>query len=184
MRKKLWKGLHSTFKSDVEAFLHHAIDEHQPGWSSYPASPYDGSDGLMVITSEDVEPLYSNWVYVFAPRALTVFYSHQQNEPPRPGQASTPIYWKDFPGGISRRMPEVQHWYVLDMAGVFPLPGEEPNWAIVECGENLEHCGHLTYVHNAKVPRPDHAKGKDFRHEYLQVPYSVAVAHYNREQAA
>lgn len=180
---KLWKDLQNTHQGNVEAFLRHAIDDHRPGWSSYPDHPYDGADGPMVITSENVDPLMHEWVYVFSPRVLTVFYHHSQSTPPRPGQAFYADHWKEFPGGISRQVAEPQAWYVLDIAGTYPLDDEEPDWSIVECGEQLERCAHYAYVHNAHVPRPDYARGKDFRQEHHQVPDEIAMARYRKEAA-
>jgi len=35
-----------------------------------------------------------------------------------------------------------------DDVGVIDLTGAEPNWSVIECGENFERCKHYAWVHN------------------------------------
>lgn len=137
--RKLWTALYQEFHGSVEDFLHYVVDTHRAGWSSFPNNPYEPSEPDMVINDQTVEPLFHEYVYVFSPRMLTVFGS---------------------------TVPEQN--YELDLFGSFPLDGPEPNWSYLECGEHLERCSHLRYVHDRTASRPDYAKGQTFS-EYHQV---------------
>lgn len=140
--RSLWNHLHGHFQSDVEKFLAFFIDQHPAGWSTtvdadltlepgfveYPkwgvnrpeqAECYchgDRSEEGHDLTSENGDPCFIEWAYIFSPTHLTVLV----------GVAAA----KDDPTAYSDEYTRVPYRHAL--VGVYPLDGEEPDWEEVE----------------------------------------------------
>ena len=106
-------------------------------------------------TSEDNDiQLGIQWVWVISPESLSVFTSAKTDEL-RAGQRSQwiePFIVRTEEG--NKQMGG--YYYVHECVGAFPLSDPEPDWRILECGENLERCSHLPWVHHRSV-QPDPA---------------------------
>jgi len=107
-------------------------------------------DGELITSELDDIQGYIEWVWVFSPEVLTAYTSVKTTEP-RPGQRREwiePWTLRTLEGGIEQMGG---YYFVHDMVGTFPLSDPEPDWRPIECGENLERCGHMSWVHDRSI---------------------------------
>lgn len=107
-------------------------------------------DGQM--TDQTADPLFIEWVYVIAPKngCVTVL-AHGTTTELKEGQHGTwcrPSTMQELDG---RQTQYGGHYYIHELAAQFSLSDAEPDWGRVECGEQLERCGHVEGYHDRKV---------------------------------
>lgn len=137
--KTMWKLLHGHFKNDLERMLRILIDEHS-AWST------------IVEKSFRLKPGYSSdhkkknpVCYCHGERSeKNTLFTHNNLEP------STDIEWLYVFDWEHNRLcvRDVRHSEEV----LIELNGEEPDWAIVECGKNFERCAHYAWAHGL-LPR-------------------------------
>jgi hypothetical protein len=153
----LWKSLRGHFQNDLHKMLTYLIDAPHAvcGWSG------------LVDKDLNLIPKYT-WQKATADGAKYEVYSKRpdyrrpQCFAGRPGEEPTLFTEKDFENGTDVEWlyafdEEHRKLFVRDVAakedvGVIDLDGEEPNWEIVECGENFERCSHYAWRHKL-VPK-------------------------------
>ena len=157
----LFRLIRREHHGDVEAFLKWAIDEHDGGWSHIFPSEYrpdgqgkarkpqpvcychgyfarrDGTkpgDKRGVITWQDADPLFIEWVYVFdAPSRTLTILGHARVLELRPGQKGTHCEaWElqELDGKI-KSFPACYYVHVPKAVGI-SLDGPEPDWLEIE----------------------------------------------------
>ena len=152
MGATLWSLFHGHFNNDLQKLLAYLIDapHAQAGWSALVGKDFR------------LKPGYT-WQKATADGAKYEVYSKRpdyrrpQCFAGRPGEEPYMFTEKDFENGT-----DVEWLYVFDEAerklfvrdvsakedvAVIDLTGEEPNWAVVECGENFERCSHCAWFH-------------------------------------
>ncbi len=149
----LWNLLQGHFKNDLAKMLTYLIDaKHaQCGWSSLVGKDFN------------LKPAYT-WQKATADGAKYEVYSKRpdylrpQCFAGRPGEEPCLFTEKDFEDGT-----DVEWLYAFDEnqcklyirdigakedVAIVDLNGEEPNWVVIECGEQFERCHHCAWVHN------------------------------------
>jgi len=152
MGPTLWTALHGHFKNDLSAMLVHLIDARhaQAGWSALVGKDFR------------LKPGYT-WQKATADGAKYEVYSKRpdylrpQCFAGRAGESAYLFTEKDLEDGT-----DIEWLYVFDETerklfsrdvsakedvAVIDLDGGEPDWSKIECGENLERCGHYGWVH-------------------------------------
>jgi len=126
----LWKMLHSEFKCVLPAMLRYLLDEHTAGWSS----PESRSCYCHPWLSERPE---------FRNRPAEESFEYTQEQVQRGETDIEYLYVFD---------EEKNTLAVRDVSGdaeiLTDLAGPEPDWTVIECGENFERCSHYAWYHN------------------------------------
>lgn len=117
----LWKMLHDQFNGNLSAMLQFVIDDHSAGWSRLDDECYCHPK-----RERDAEPA-GNW------------FTNENVE-------GSGLEW------VYAFEEEANRLYVRDQnhkedAGIVELGEAEPDWGKIECGENLERCGHYAWKH-------------------------------------
>ena len=128
MGPRLWKILHDKYKGDLPAMLATLIDRHSAGWS------FIGEECYCHPKREREPEPEPDWITHENLQDYGLEWVWAFDE------ANYKLYIRD-------------QRYREDVA-IVDLHGPEPDWKIIECGENLERCGHYAWVHF-----PELAKG-------------------------
>ena len=151
MGAALWSLLHGHFQNDLHKMLGYLIDAPHAvaGWSAIVGKDFT------------LKPAYT-WQKAIADGAKYEVYSKRpdyrrpQCFAGRPGEEPYLFTEKDLEGTDCEWLyafDEVERkLFVRDIGAkedvaVIDLNGEEPKWEPIECGENLERCGHYAWKH-------------------------------------
>ncbi|HXA78710.1 MAG TPA: hypothetical protein VNV41_16365 [Candidatus Acidoferrales bacterium] len=125
----LWKIVHEEFKGDLKAALAYLIDKHPAGWSSLDnkncyCHPSKSKDANFKIRKP--EP------------ANILTHEHAV-------KGETDLEWGYIFDEARNRMfvRDIRH----DAESLIELSEPEPDWAVIECGENFERCSHYAWFH-------------------------------------
>ncbi len=157
MGAALWSLLHSHFQNDLSKMLAYLIDAPHAvaGWSAIAGKDFSLKPGYG--WQKAVQRNSSYEVYSKDPD-----YRRPQCFAGRKGEEPMLFTEKDLEDGT-----DIEWLYVFDEAerklfvrdvsakedvAVIDLGGEQPKWDVVECGENLERCGHYAWYHKL-VPK-------------------------------
>jgi len=164
--KTIWKTIHEKYKGDAQKFINFAIHKHDGGWSSFPEICYCHGkfakrDGTKPGQKEGVirgcecnnkpykssnkdkdnprcDPLFIEWIYVLDPiyQKMAIFYHKGEHE-----KENCKL----------ENHYNCNYVYRHHLASVIDLMGEEPDWKVVECGEDLERCHHYKWYHDPTI---------------------------------
>lgn len=131
-----WRGVElfriarEEFNGDWSAMLRFIIDEHPAGWS--------------ILQPENRS------CYCHPRRSKREGWNKRQAEPARlfthEDMKDSDVAWLYVFDEENRKLyvREVRH----DAEMIVDLDQPEPDWSVIECGENLERCSHYAWVHN------------------------------------
>jgi hypothetical protein len=125
----LWRIVHEEFKGDLKAALIHLIDKHPAGWSS----------------------LDNRNCYCHPNRSKDPNHKGRKPEPANEFthahvvKGDTDIEWLYAFDEERNRLfvRDIGH----DAESLIELADVEPDWAVIECGEHFERCGHYAWAH-------------------------------------
>ena len=107
------------------------------------------ADGQM--TDQDADPLFIEWVYVVALTNghVTVLANTTTNElkEGQPGYWCEPSTLRLLDGSTTLHGG---HYYIHEPVAQFEVHGPEPDWDRIQCGDNLERCGHVEGYHERR----------------------------------
>ena len=99
----------------------------------------DRSEGAHLVTHEDAADIGCEWVYGFDEGpSLVVLSSYCADDGPFAGQKMIGAFGMGDTKATWREVARI------------PLEGPEPDWGRVECGVNLERCGHTEGYHERR----------------------------------
>lgn len=158
--KTLWELYHGQFKKDIRRMLRVLIDEHPAGWSTINRKDFslepgysDVGDGVApncychggrseeawLVTQDDASGSGVEYVYGFDEGpTLVILSAFCADDGPFAGQKMVGAFGMGDPAATWREIARA------------PLTGPEPDWGRVECGENLERCGHTEGYHKGR----------------------------------
>jgi hypothetical protein len=126
----LWEIIHEEFKGDLKAALIHLLDKHPAGWSS----------------------LEQRSCYCHPSRSKRPEWKRRKPEEPQTftqeqtKRGDTDIEWLYIFDEERNRL------FVRDVRNdsehLVELAEPNPNWGVIECGENYERCHHYAWYHN------------------------------------
>lgn len=136
--KTIWERLHDGYQGNISQLLEDAIDKHPGGWSSYPDRCYchwkgRENDGPMVMTDQDCDPLFIEWVYALDPDSKVMSIFTNASVPKlKGGQHGTLIEASTIQrlDGTVEKTPA--HYYVHKLVASVRLDGDEPDWETIE----------------------------------------------------
>ena len=103
------------------------------------------------MTDQTADPLFIEWVYVLDPGSglVTVFGNGTAAElmPGQHGTWSNPMGMQELDGTVKQFGG---HYWVHVLVSQFSVHGPEPDWERIECGEQLERCGHTAGYHERR----------------------------------
>lgn len=144
----LYKLFNGFFAGNMQAMTEFLIDQHPAGWSfisadqqdfSLPAGYRDGSE--LYEKNPDGSRNYDKMI-PHGPRCYC--HGERQDEAGTLTEADAAEYaWAYILSGVSRMTVLMRGQQVA----VVDLDKPAPKWDRVECGENLEHCGHYAWYH-------------------------------------
>jgi hypothetical protein len=177
--KFLWDLYHGHFQSNLDKMLSYLVDAPHAvcGWST--------------IVDKDfrLKPGYT-WQKAITDGAKYEVYSKRPdyNRPQcfagRPGETEDVRTENDLQGTDCEWLyafdVEQQKMFVRDLnhkedVAVVDLPGEEPEWNKIECGENWERCHHYAWYHNLLPKTSNLSTQKWLGREPLEMRDAVAV---------
>jgi hypothetical protein len=149
----LWGLYHGHFQKDLKAMLKVLLDEHPAGWSTINCKDFslepgyvmqgpgpicychgERSEGEHLVTHENAADIGCEYVYGFdeGPTLVVLgsFCADGDKMIGMFGMGDPKAVWKEI--------------------GRIPLDGPEPDWERVQCGENLERCGHIEGYHERR----------------------------------
>jgi hypothetical protein len=121
MGPHLWKMLHEQYAGNLSAMLREIIDQHSAGWSFVGKECYCHPE-----RDRDPDP-QGAWI---------------THENVRDSDAE----WLWVFDEVTNRLYIRDQRHGEDVA-IVDLNGPEPDWAPIECGENLERCHHYAWYH-------------------------------------
>mgnify|MGYP001570175449 FL=1 len=153
----LWGLYHGHFAKDLRRMLEVLIDEHPAGWSTINGGDFSLSPGFdKGLKREDRRPK----CYCHGDRSEEAWLVTHEN-----AAKSGCEYVYGFDEGPTLVILSSYHADGHKMIGMFgtgdpeatwkeigrvPLEGPEPDWDRIQCGENLERCGHVAGYHEGK----------------------------------
>jgi hypothetical protein len=155
----LWGLYHGHFQKDLRRMLEVLIDEHPAGWSTITSGDFslapgynrslegedrrphcychgDRSEEENLITHKNAADVGCEYVYGFDEGpTLVVLSSYCADDGPFAGKKMIGMFGSGDPKATWKEI------------GRIPLEGPEPDWERIQCGENLERCGHIEGYH-------------------------------------
>lgn len=127
-------------------------DLNRTGYPDPEANHHEHGEGVSdQMTDQASDPLFIEWVYVLDPRSglVTVFANGETAElkPGQNGHWCEPWSYQEPDGAVKQHGG---HYYVHVLACQFSVHGPEPDWDRIQCGENLERCGHVEGYHERR----------------------------------
>ena len=153
----LWGLYHGHFGKDLRRMLEVLIDEHPAGWSTINGGDFsltpgfdeglkrgdrrpkcychgDRSEEEHLVTHESAADIGCEYVYGFDEGPTLVVLASFCEDGDKMigmfGMGDPKATWKEI--------------------GRVPLDGPEPDWDRIQCGENLERCGHVEGYHKER----------------------------------
>jgi hypothetical protein len=125
----LWKILHEEFNGDLKAALVYLIDEHRAGWSSLDhrncyCHPHLSKDADHKGRKPERANIFTHADVVTGKTDIEWLYAFDEER--------NRLFVRD-----------ISH----DAESLIELSEPEPDWAVVECGEELERCRHYAWFH-------------------------------------
>ncbi|HXA76981.1 MAG TPA: hypothetical protein VNV41_07585 [Candidatus Acidoferrales bacterium] len=128
----LWQIIHQEFKGDLKAALVALIDKHRAGWSSL------SRDGVRNC-------------YCHPQRSKDATHKGRKPEPASEFtrkhvvKGGTGLEWAYVFDEERNRLfvRDLRH----DAESLIELAEAEPDWAVIECGEDFERCSHYAWFH-------------------------------------
>ena len=151
--KTLWDLYHGHFEKDLRRMLKVLLDEHPAGWSTINNKDFnlepgyqntgpqpicychgDRSEEGHLVTHDSAADIGCEYVYGFDEGpALVVLASFCED-----GDKMIGMFGMGDPKAVWKEIGRV------------PLNEPEPDWGRIECGENLERCGHVESYHERR----------------------------------
>lgn len=157
--KFLWHSYRGHFNHDLEAMLRFVIDEHPAGWSvlqgtdlNLPAGWAEAPDRPAGVPLAEwfKSPTYRRWAD--SPRCYCHGGRTENANILNLRENTTP--WAYVFDIDENSLSIYYSWGSNENpVAILDLEGDEPDWAVIECGQNLERCHHYAWVHFPEVKK-------------------------------
>jgi hypothetical protein len=146
----LWNLLHGHFKNDLGKMLRTLLDQHS-SWSTIVHKDFNVKPGYTNVgTRLDGMSLeeFLNQPLNRRPQCHWHGHRHEKNEPYTQTslEDGTDIEWLYVFDEIERKM-FIRDVSAKEDVAIIDMNGDEPNWTLIQCGENFERCSHYAWAH-------------------------------------
>jgi hypothetical protein len=153
--KTLWALYHGHFKKDLGKMLATLLDKHPAGWSTINRKDFNLKPGYTNTRQRPEGMALDKWFQQPLNRRPQCYCHGDRHEQvsvftQKDLEKGTDIEWLYAFDENQKRL------HIRDVGNDaeinVELEGREPNWHVIECGENFERCTHYAWYHNL-VPK-------------------------------